>query len=69
MEQSGAKDDRILAITDTDLEIVRLGQAEINRRLQVREELEKMRTSEISQVIRENTARYAIFRPTVDKES
>lgn len=62
LEQSGKKDDRILHITDTDLEIVRLGQAEINRRMKTAEELEKMRTSEISQVIRENTARYTLFR-------
>lgn len=62
LEQSGAKDDRILAITETDLRIVKLWQAEIERRLQDQEHLKAMRTSELSQVIRENTARYTLFR-------
>lgn len=33
MEHSGTKDDRILGITDTDIEIVALAQAEIHRRM------------------------------------
>lgn len=64
LEQNGTKDDRIIWITDKDLKIVRLWLDEIERRLSDREELEKMRTSEISQVIRENTARYTLFRGT-----
>lgn len=64
-ELKTTKDDRIIWITDKDLSIVRLWLDEIERRLRDKEELEKMRTSEISQVIKENTARYAIFR-TID---
>lgn len=33
MGQNGTKDDRILGITDKDLEIVTLAQAEIHRRM------------------------------------
>lgn len=62
MEQSGAKDEKIIVITDTDLNIVTLGQSEIDRRLKDKEELAKMRTVEISQVIKESTARYSLFR-------
>ena len=39
--------------------------AEIERRLQDKEELKKMRTPEISSVIKENTARYTLFRWTI----
>lgn len=67
--QIGAKDKEILDICKTDLSIVKLWQAEIERRLSEKEELEKMRTVEISQVIKENTARYSIFKwDATDKE-
>lgn len=56
------KDDRIVSITDTDIKIVELWQREIDRRLQDKEELDKMRTVEISQVIKESTARYSLFK-------
>lgn len=62
LEQIWAKDDRILWITDTDLSILTIGQREIERRLNDKEEVEKMRTVEISQVIKESTARYTLFR-------
>ncbi len=62
LQQIATKDDRILWITDTDLSIVTIGQQEIERRLNDKEELEKMRTVEISQVIKESTTRYTIFR-------
>jgi hypothetical protein len=39
-----------------------IGQREIERRLNDREEVGKMRTVEISQVIKESTARYSLFR-------
>ena len=68
-ELNTTKDDRIIWITDKDLKIVRLWLDEIERRLSDREELEKMRTSEISQVIRENTARYTLFRWTATDEN
>jgi hypothetical protein len=62
LEQTGAKDPTILLITDKDLSIVTIGQREIEKRLSTPEELEKMRTVEISQVIKESTARYSLFR-------
>jgi hypothetical protein len=62
MEQNGTKDDRIIGITDTDLSILTIGQREIERRLNDKDEVEKMRTVEISQVIKESTARYSLFR-------
>ncbi len=61
-EVKTTKDDRILFITDTDLNIVEKGQKEIDRRLSESEELGKMRTVEISQVLKESTARYSLFR-------
>ena len=61
-QSSPAKDPRILSITDTDLEILTLGQREISRRMKTAEELEKMRTVEISSVAKESAARYTIFR-------
>lgn len=61
-EVKTTKDDRILFITDTDLNIVEKGQKEIDRRLSEREELDKMRTVELSQVLKESTARYSLFR-------
>ncbi len=57
------KDDRIANLLDIDYECIRKWVREINSRLSDKEELKKMRTVEISQVIKENTARYAIFRP------
>lgn len=69
LDKLGLKDDRILWITDTDLSILTIGQREIERRLNDKEEVEKMRTVEISQVIKESTARYSLFRwSATDKE-
>lgn len=62
MGQAGAKDANIIKITDADLWIVTIGQLEIERRLKDKEELKQMRTVEISQVIKESTARYSLFR-------
>jgi hypothetical protein len=42
MEQNGTKDDRIIGITDTDLSILTIGQREIERRLNDKEEIEKI---------------------------
>ena len=54
------KDNRILAITDTDLVNVTLWQNELQRRLQ--EIPEKLKTQEIVQIIAEGTARYTKLR-------
>lgn len=62
LEQTGTKDPRIITITDKDLSIVEKGQLEIDRRLSTPFELEKMRTGEISTVLKDSTARYSLFR-------
>lgn len=67
-ELKSSKDERIVWICDTDIEIVKLWQKEIYRRLWKAEELEKMKTWEISQTIRENTARYTIFKWDITDE-
>ena len=61
-EVKTTKDDRIISITDTDLNIVEKGQKEIDRRMSDSDELCKMRTVELSQVLKESTARYSLFR-------
>ncbi len=62
LELSEIKDPRILLITNKDLSIVEVGQAEIDRRLRDEEEIKKMRTVEISQVLKESTSRYSLFK-------
>lgn len=62
MSQNVAKDDRIIWICDKDLEIIKLWQAELERRLKDKKALSKMRSWEISQVIAENTRRYTLLR-------
>lgn len=56
------KDDRIIWICDTDLEIVILWQEIIKNRLMDEEELKKISARDISWIIKENTARYTIFK-------
>jgi len=68
MGQNGTKDDRVVNLTDKDFNCIALWVAEIERRLQDVEELKKMRTPEISSVIKENTARYTLFRWTATDE-
>lgn len=60
--QWGTKDDRILWICDKDLEIVKLGQEIIMKKLRDQKQVAKLKPHEISQVIAENTKRYALFR-------
>lgn len=62
MSQNVAKDDRIIWICDKDLEIIKLWQAELERRLKDKKALSKMRSWEISQVLAENTRRYTLLR-------
>ena len=62
LQQTATKDGRIISITDTDLNIVEKGQKEIDRRMSDSDELGKMRTVELSQVLKESTARYSLFR-------
>ena len=69
LEQVGAKNEDIIQITDTDLEILKLWQQEIFNRLQNEEELKKMRTFEIAQTIEKSEKRYQIFRWDVTDEN
>ena len=63
MEQNGAiKDDRILGICDKDLEIIKMWQEIISKKLSNPKVVQKMRASEVSQVIAENTRRYSLFK-------
>ena len=62
MSHNVAKDDRIIWICDKDLEIIKLWQAELERRLKDKKALSKMRSWEISQVLAENTRRYTLLR-------
>ena len=60
--QSWPKDDRILWICDADLEIIKLWQKIIQDKLNDKKTVKKMKASEVSQVIAENTRRYTILR-------
>jgi len=60
LPNKSAKDGRIIAITETDLENVILWQNELQRRLQ--EWADKLKTQEIVQIMSEWTARYTKFR-------
>jgi hypothetical protein len=62
MGQTGTKDDRILWICDADLEIIKLWQKIIQDKLNDKKTVKKMRASEVSQVIAENTRRYTLLR-------
>jgi len=78
LQQSATKDDRILWICENDLEIVKLWQQIIRTRLnQLAKHVqdpsipvqEKISAKDVSTIIRENTARYAIFKGDVtDKD-
>jgi len=62
MSQTVLKDDRIVGICEADLEIIKLWQAELIRRLWDKKALSKMRSWEISQVLAENTRRYTLLK-------
>lgn len=60
--QRGTKDERILWICDKDLEIITVGQKLILKKLWDKKQMAKLKPHEISQVIAENTRRYALFK-------
>lgn len=62
LDTLGLKDPKIVLLTDKDFNCIVLWVEEIERRLKDKEELNKMRVTEISQVIKDNTARYTLFR-------
>lgn len=62
LDQIWPKSENILEICRTDFNIVKLWQAEINRRLWISSELDKMRTFEIAQTIEKSEKRYMLFK-------
>ena len=56
------KDDRIMAITERDLEIVWKGQEEMNRRFSNAEELKKIKTADLASAMEKSEKRYMMFR-------
>ena len=62
LQQTATKDDRILWICDKDLEIIKLWQEIIAKKLSNPKTVSKMKASEVSQVIAENTRRYSLFK-------
>ena len=62
MWQTVTKDDRILWICEADLAIIKLWQKIIADKLNDKKYVKKMRASEVSQVIAENTKRYSLFK-------
>lgn len=69
VEQIWNKDERIIALTDTDFNIVKLAQQRIQEKLNDEAEMKKTRIGEISTVAKDSAARYTIFRwDLTDKE-
>lgn len=62
LEQNGAKDWRIIWITDKDIENIELMQGVLNSKIQDKEEMSQTRIWELAQAMREATARYTLFR-------
>lgn len=69
VEQIGAKDDRILTLTNTDFDIVILAQQRIQEKLADEAEMKKTRIGEISNVAKDSAARYTVFRWAVTDEN
>ncbi len=68
VEQIGAKDERILTLTDKDFDIVILAQQRIQEKLADEEEMKKTRIGEISTVAKDSAARYTVFRWAITDE-
>ena len=60
--QIGAKSDLILEICDLDINLVKSWLKELQRRFNDKEEIKKIRPTEISQVIKDSSWRYQIFK-------
>ena len=65
VERTGTKDDRIINLTETDLDIVRLAQMWILEKLTDEEERKKMRWTDLAQIAEKSEKRYTIFRGSV----
>lgn len=60
--QISTKDDRIIALTDIDFDIVKLAQKRIQEKLENGEEMKKTSIEKISSVAKDSSARYTLFR-------
>lgn len=56
------KDDRIMAITERDLELVWIGQQEMNRRFNNPDEMKKIKTADLASAMEKSEKRYMLFR-------
>ncbi len=56
------KDDRIMAITERDLELVWIGQEEMNRRFKDPVEMKKIKTADLASAMEKSEKRYMMFR-------
>lgn len=61
VEQTWAKDDRIVWLVEDDFEIVRIAQGIIKDKLLNEEEVAKMKVTDVSTVAKDSAARYTIF--------
>lgn len=61
LQQIAPKDDRIVWITDKDLQNIILMQQVVTAKIQDTEEMSKTRIGELAQAMREATARYSLF--------
>ncbi len=69
VRQGETKDGRIIALTDSDYEILMLGHSEMLDRLKTPEKREKMSTGDLNVTMRESAKRYQDFRGDVtDKD-
>lgn len=68
LEQIAEKDDRIIGITDKDLENIIEMQRVVSLKIRDSDEMSKTRIWELAQAMREATARYSLFRWTATDE-
>ena len=64
LQQTATKDDRIVWICDTDMDIVLLAQAKIKgkiKKMDTSEQTEDIKARDLSAIARESAARYSIF--------
>lgn len=61
IEQIGTKSEIILDICKLDINLVKKWLLELDRRFSDNDELKQIRATEISQIIKDNSARYTLF--------
>lgn len=62
LQQFATKDDRIIWITDKDLENIKEMQALVSQKIRDPEEMKSTKIWELAQAMREATTRYSLFR-------